>query len=125
MRFFITQCFSHVFLFLEVMTILPFPKLSYNSFPAKCKGGLCTQAQLGHCGPTLGSCWRVRHERLKAGGGGEEERSDPTGVVGGTLALSSHSGTRPPAQVRKTTATISRALPVTPLLLLNWTASSH
>ena len=59
MRFFTTQYFSHVFLFLEVMTVLPFPKLSYNSFPAKCRGGLCTQAQMGRCGPTLGSCWRV------------------------------------------------------------------
>ena len=58
-RFFTTQYFSHVFLFLEVMTVLPFPKLSYNSFPAKCRGGLCTQAQMGRCGPTLGSCWRV------------------------------------------------------------------
>ena len=70
-RFFIIQCFMHIFSLLEVVTVLPFPKLSYNSFKAKRRGGLCARAQLGQCGPMAGSCgWVPGMKGLKGVGVG-------------------------------------------------------
>lgn len=70
-RFFITHSFMHVFSLLKVATVLPFPKLSNNSFKAKHRGGLRARAQLGRCGPMAGSCgWVPGMEGLKGVGVG-------------------------------------------------------
>lgn len=70
-RFFITHSFMHVFSLLKVATVLPFPKLSYNSFKAKRRGGLRARAQLGRRGPMAGSCgWVPGMKGLKGVGVG-------------------------------------------------------
>lgn len=53
------QGFMHRLVLLKLVTVLSMPNLSYNSFKATWRRGLCALAQLGQCGPTPGSCWWV------------------------------------------------------------------